>query len=287
MLRVLSHWTELFSLRCDTRDELFPFYSKVMRTTHLLLTKNLVAVTDDSFLKAFLAKSISCEELQTEAKDLLTDGSASWSVILDRINADCRAQVSGESMRTDGTSTSRAQLRRARGASSSGDGAIPRKAPKPAVLKLPANTGNLIPHKYYLQFKGWFEAMRVPEQDRTEEQKKYLDSFVWHHTQDPKNKKPWVPKPGHRPNNHRPKGDGYRSRRARGRDRGRDRSPSYSSEDSRDHGRSRSRRGRSSRDYSRSRSRSASRSPSRSRDRNKSEGDKARSRRSVIFSKDK
>ena len=27
--RVLSHWTKLFSLRCNTRDEFFPFYSKV------------------------------------------------------------------------------------------------------------------------------------------------------------------------------------------------------------------------------------------------------------------
>ena len=74
-------------------------------------------------------------------------------------------------MQTDVTSTSRAQLRRAQGTSSAGNGDIPRKVSKPVALKLPANTGNLIPHKYYLQSKGRFEAMWVPEQDRTDDQK--------------------------------------------------------------------------------------------------------------------
>ena len=95
------NWTELFSLHCDRRDELFTFYLKLKRTIHLLSAEMSATVTDNSFLKAFLAKSTSCEEIQTEAKTLLIDGSEMWFVILDRICADCCAKVNSDSMQTD------------------------------------------------------------------------------------------------------------------------------------------------------------------------------------------
>ena len=36
--------------------------------------------------------------------------------------------------------------------------------------------------------------MRIPEKDRANDQEKYLESFVWTHTQDPKHKNSWVPR---------------------------------------------------------------------------------------------
>ena len=77
--------------------------------THIISSEGSVEVTYDSFLNAFLTKPISCEDIQTDTKHFLTDGSASWYVIMDRINADFRSQVSGESMWTDDALSSRAQ----------------------------------------------------------------------------------------------------------------------------------------------------------------------------------
>ena len=58
--RVLRLWTNLFALRCDKRDDFFAFYSSVLRTTHELQNELSVAVKDQYFVRAFLAKSISC-----------------------------------------------------------------------------------------------------------------------------------------------------------------------------------------------------------------------------------
>ena len=59
-------------------------------------------------------------------------------------------------------------------------------------INLPPNTGNLIYNAYYQQFKGWYEASRLPEVDHSEEQKNFLNTFKWKHTVDPKAKRPWV-----------------------------------------------------------------------------------------------
>ena len=46
--------------------EFLLFYSRVMKVLKTFTQLNLVAVMDNIFLCAFLAKAISCEELQTE-----------------------------------------------------------------------------------------------------------------------------------------------------------------------------------------------------------------------------
>ena len=86
-------------LRCQDLDEFLSFYSKVTKVLDKLKETNSVAVTDDVFLRAFLAKAISCEELQTEAKKLLQDGQGTASEILENILTDYRAQETGEELR--------------------------------------------------------------------------------------------------------------------------------------------------------------------------------------------
>ena len=71
MARIMQHWTDFFSLRCESMDEFLAFYSGVKQVTHKLQEANSIAITDDTFLKAFLAKAVACEELQTEAKRFL------------------------------------------------------------------------------------------------------------------------------------------------------------------------------------------------------------------------
>jgi len=201
--------------------------------------------------------------LKTETKGFLIEGTATYVEILDKIHVDYRAQTSGEQMRV-GNSSSTAQLRRSKTAD-----AVPArkgswKTPPPAQerTKMPPNTGNLVPNAYYKQFKGWYEASSVPEADRSNEQTKYLSSFKWQHTKDPKAKRPWNP-PGRPREDQRRNYDDRRSRRARGGGGKRHRSPSsesYSEDDAHSRHR-RSRRGRSNRNRSPSQSRSRSRSP--------------------------
>ena len=185
-----------------------------------------IAVTDDTFLKTFLSGSISCEELKTEAKGFLIEDSATYAEILDKIHVDYRAQTSGEQMRV-GNSSSTTQLRRGETANVASAKKGSWKTPSPAQdrIKLPPNTGNLIPNAYYQQFRGWYEASRVPETDRSNEQKNFLSSFKWKHTVDPKAKRPWNP-PGRPRDDQRRNYDDRRSRRARGGGGKRHRSPS-------------------------------------------------------------
>ena len=78
----------------------FPlFYNGVKKVVHKLREARSIAVTDDTFLKAFLSGSISCEDLKTEAKEVLMEGTETHDKIMDKIHVDYCAQTSGEQMR--------------------------------------------------------------------------------------------------------------------------------------------------------------------------------------------
>ena len=70
-------------LRCKHLTNVLPFYSKVTKVLDKLKQEKVVAAKDDVFLHAFLAKAISCEELQTEVKKLLQDGKGTHKQILE------------------------------------------------------------------------------------------------------------------------------------------------------------------------------------------------------------
>ena len=260
MAREMHNWTELFALKCEEKDSFLPFYSMAKKLLHKLSVGKSIAVTDDVFLKAFMAKVIEAPELQSEAKKFLMEGSGTCNEILENIYKDFRAQETGEQMR-DGNTAPEARLRRA-GADRPG---VPKKvrhdsSKVAAIARCPPNTGNLIPHSYYLQFKEWFDVSRIPEKDRSGDQKASLQAFKWKHTS-PKTKAAWVPR--NNDNHHGGRGGrGHNrsSRRGRHDSRSRRRSRSSSSDRS-DSDRSHHRRSRRSGKRRASPSRSRSRSP--------------------------
>ena len=261
MAREMHNWTEFFALKCENKESFLAFYSQAKKLLHKLTVGKSVAVTDDVFLKAFMAKVIEAPELQTEAKQFLMEGSGTYAEILENIYKDFRALETGEQMR-DGNTTPDTRLRRAGTTSAP----IPKKvkfepSKGPSLARCPPNTGNLIPHSYYLQFKEWYDVSRIPEKDRTEENKSFLTGFKWKHTS-PKTKAAWVPRNNDRQHGGRGGGrDNRSSRRSRHDSHHRRRSPS-SSPDRSDSDRSRHRRSRRSGKRNRSpQSRSRSRSP--------------------------
>ena len=77
----------------------FPlFYSGVKKVTHKLQEVKSIAVTDDTFFKAFLSGLISCEDLKTEAKRFLVEGTEMYDKIMDKIYVGYCAQTSGDHM---------------------------------------------------------------------------------------------------------------------------------------------------------------------------------------------
>ena len=296
MTRIMRLWREFMGLRCQDLDEFLSFYSQVTKVLDKLKESNSIAVTDDVFLRAFLAKAISCQELQTEAKKLLQDGHGTATEILENILTDYRAQETGEELR-DGKPS-----KKIRRADSAPIRSTKREPDKGGLPKLPSNKGNLIPHSYYLQFKEWFDVMRIPETDRTADEVDKIKGFKWKHTK-PKGFDSSRQQGGRHTGGNRGYARGgsdkpsgrSRSRRAHGRHR--DRSPSYTS-DSSDESYRRSRRGRKSRRARRSYSRSRSRSRSSKRDTSGERSDdrahkpsvsssKTAKRRRVLFGKDK
>ena len=274
MSRIMTYWSTFMGLRCQNIEEFLSFYSRVTKVLDKLTESNSTAVKDDVFLRAFLARAISCEELQTEAKALLQDGKGTATEILEKILVDYRVQMTGEELR-DGKPT--AKLRRAE----SGTVRLIKGTDKVGLAKLPNNKGNLIPHSYYLQFKDWFEVMRIPEGDRTPSDISKIAGFKWKHTK-PKDsndnrRNGQIVGYGDRVDRNRNQGRGggsrasgsSRSRRARGHRRSR--SPSYSSDYSSDSHRHH-RRDRKSRRAARSRSERILRSYSRSRSRSPRRG---------------
>ena len=70
-----------------------------------------VAVTDDVFLKVFMAKVIEAPELQTEAKQFSMEGSCTYAKILEKIYKDFCALGTDKQIRDENT-TPDTRLRR-------------------------------------------------------------------------------------------------------------------------------------------------------------------------------
>ena len=266
MTRMMKHWSEFMGLSCQEFEDFLPFYSKVSKVLEKLRQAKSVAVTDDVFLRAFLGKAISCEELRHEAKRFLQDGKGTHNEILDDILLDYRSQETRRELE-DGTNPSK-KVRRAETSVARAD---KRPSGQQRFPRLPTNKGNLIPHSYYIQFKEWYELMVIPEKERSDDVVAKLQRFKWKHTQ-PKALKDKIRRAeDERGRGGRERGGRYTSSHRSRRSRRRSRSPSYSSSSTESY--RRSRRSRHSRQRKRSRSPSLSRSRSRSRGR-RSEGKK-------------
>ena len=188
------------------------------KVTYKLWEAKLITVTNNTFLKAFLSGSISCENLKTKAKGVLIEGTETYNKIMDKIHVDYRAQTSTEKIRVSNF-LSKNQLHRGKlsDVSTKWKGSLTTYPLVHGHTKLPHNIDNLLPNAYYQHFKGWYEASRVPEMERSEEQKKFLSSFKWQHNVDPKNKLPWTAPSQPREDQHR-NYDDHCSGRVTGRD---------------------------------------------------------------------
>ena len=146
----MSSWQGLFALKCEDHNSFLSFYSKSKATLHKLKWSNSIAVTDKVFLKAFFAKVIFVEKLQSKTKKLLKDGNETCAEILENIRSDYRSLETGELMRevTDPSSNFLSS----------------RQLPKEdfskkitnvahAMNALPHNVNNLLPRIYYSRFR--------------------------------------------------------------------------------------------------------------------------------------
>ena len=149
-------------------DDFSLLNSGVKKVTYKLRENKSIAVTDNTFLKAFLSGSISCEDLKTEAKGFLMEGTETYDKIMDKIHVDYRAQMSGEQMRNLSL-TKQLCHGKSRNVPTKWKGSVATPPPVQRHIKLPPSTGSLIPNAYYQKFKGLYEASRVPETDRSED----------------------------------------------------------------------------------------------------------------------
>ena len=96
--RVFDNWMQFFKLKCSTRDDFLEFFSSAKGILHKLKTANSVAVTDDTFICAYSAKTIKAPELQQEVKQFILSNEGDYASILDKVFKDYRAMESREHM---------------------------------------------------------------------------------------------------------------------------------------------------------------------------------------------
>ena len=173
MARAFANWQALFKLKCDNRDDFLTFYSKSKGIIHRLKKSNSIAVTDEVFLKAYFSMAIDAPELQSEVKTFLKEPTSSYGAILESIHSDYRAQTTGEEMRSKTSSSSviPSVLRRAKVE-------VPIKSSMKTEY-FPPNVRKLLPSSYYAQFKAWYHHFMIPLDQRTREDKEWIDLFVF------------------------------------------------------------------------------------------------------------
>ena len=184
MARSLALWTGLFALKCETIDDFLVFHSEVKKKIQRLKNQASMAIQDDIFVKAFMAKAIVAPELQIELKKFLMDSNIIQAEILQKVYNEYRAFDTSEMIRSGDTVPAGRDARRA-----ASEKPAPATKDKRAIVdltgggtkyqKLPFNTSNKIPIVYYQQFKFWFDIMKKPKDKRTAKEVENIENFVW------------------------------------------------------------------------------------------------------------
>ena len=164
--RALSQWRKLFSLKCDSITTFSSFYSDVREAVNGLKETDSGAIQDEIFMRAYLCKAIDVPELRTHYKALVNKMDETRMEILERIHSDYRTIVSTESLRSEGDLFLGRQSRRTTQTAKERPKTVHPGKQSPYKPKFPPNTGNLIPHNYYPQFKDWYEQMTLPKNQR-------------------------------------------------------------------------------------------------------------------------
>jgi len=122
---------------------------------------------------------IEVPELQQEVKKFIKGGTNTpYEEILEFIRADYRAQETSEGMR-DSVKPSAIPSALRRGKSTSGHDEKP-LATNSHVVKFSPNQGGLIPSHIFVQVPNWFQRMIIPVDDRSSDNKTWLENFKLH-----------------------------------------------------------------------------------------------------------
>ena len=143
MARTFEEWLKLFDLKCDSMDDFLAFYSGVCWSVCKLEQQELVAITDDASIRAFLCRALDVLELQNTAKELKMNTNLSVMKIFEPIHKEYNALNTTSALR-DTEMTLTRSTRRAEVRPGARSGEV--KGKPASVSRFPPNTHNLIPH---------------------------------------------------------------------------------------------------------------------------------------------
>ena len=169
MARTFAEWQKLFGLQCDTIDDFPSYYSSVRKGVTRLREYDSVAIKDDTFIRAYLCKSLDVKELRSSTKEFMANMDDDSLDILEKIHKDYSGIMATSSLRESDLSTVRSSRRTE---------VHTKEERKSSAVKFPPNTGNKLPNHVYSQVKQWFELMTAPASQR---KPGFLDGFTYTH----------------------------------------------------------------------------------------------------------
>ena len=111
MARIFAEWQKFFGLNCDTIDDFPSFYSSVRTSVARLREYGSEAIEDDTFIRAYLCKSIDVKELRSSTKEFTTSMQAKSLDILERVHDDYTGIIASSRLRDSDLSMVRSSRR--------------------------------------------------------------------------------------------------------------------------------------------------------------------------------
>ena len=172
--RTFEEWKMLFKLHCDTLDGFLPYYSGARKAVARLTQWKSVAITDESFVRAYLCKSLDVKELRSATDEFMSNRTDRAFSIFEKVHGTYSDMVATASMRESDLSMVR--IRRT-------EYVIPRKdrskeEKNPPRSRFPLNTKNKLPNHVYSQVKQWFDIMSNPALQKRSD---LLDKYSYEH----------------------------------------------------------------------------------------------------------
>ena len=99
MARTFAEWQKLFGLNCGTIDDFPSFYSSVRKSVARLRENDSVAIEDDTFIRAYLCKSIDVKELRGSTKEFMASMQGKSLDILEQVHNDYTGIIASSSLR--------------------------------------------------------------------------------------------------------------------------------------------------------------------------------------------
>ena len=137
-----------------------PFYFGVRTSLKTLEVANLVAITDDTFIRAFVYRALDVPELHITFKELMTNSRDSCIKIFESIHADY-ISLNASSVLSDTKMSLTRNSHREEVKSGTEKSEVKGKEASPPRF-LP-NTANLMQQKVYSLMKVWFDEMSKPK----------------------------------------------------------------------------------------------------------------------------